>query len=601
MTDNLAHSLTLLDSAARENKLSAGAVQNIRAWLTEPRYSAYRPQVMQHLSAGLWRELDDVFWTVIPFGTGGRRGRMYPIGSNAINERTMGESAQGLAEYVKKHAEPGRPLACAVAYDTRHRSTEFARLCAEIMAAAGFCVYFLQPHRATPELSFLVRWRGCSCGIMITASHNPPSDNAIKAYWSTGGQLLPPHDQGVIDCVMQVDQIERIPFEQACARGSIVMCGDDVDRAYQAAVASQRFSGPRAVRVIYSPLHGVGETAVIPVLLADQFTDVEVYAPHREPDGDFPNVPGHVANPENPPVFEGPVQRAREVRADLVLATDPDCDRMGCAAPVSSSARAEWKTLDGNQLGALLADYILEQRRRGGTLTPDHYIVKTLVTSEMIRRIADSYGVKTYGDLMVGFKWIGQVIDEKGPDRFVYGCEESHGFLVGQYARDKDGAVACMLLAELAAALKANGQTLHEKLDALYWQHGYHAERLLNLSMPGSEGMAQMQMLMRSLRESPPRELAGMPIRGLRDYLSSRRVLADGSDQTLEGPVGDLVMLDLAETGNFVAVRPSGTEPKVKFYMFAYIAPEQLGDLDEAKQRLSGRIDSWQQALRALV
>ena len=322
--------------------------KNIRTWLTEPRYAEYAPQVAEHLAAGKWKELDDVFWTIIPFGTGGRRGKMYPIGSNAINDRTIGESAQGLADYVKQRRAAASTLSCAIAYDTRHRSRHFAELCAEIMVATGFKVYFLDGYRSTPELSFAVRYKHCSCGIMVTASHNPPSDNAVKVYWSTGGQLLPPHDKGVIDRVMIVHDdpphaVRRGPGQRARS----CICQEEVDAAYHRGRARRRrFPGPRDLKIIYSPLHGVGASAVLPALAADGFTDVEVFGPHAEPDGDFPNVPGHVSNPENPAVFDAIIARAKQIGADLILATDPDCDRIGLAAPLTTSRDARLGHVD---------------------------------------------------------------------------------------------------------------------------------------------------------------------------------------------------------------------------------------------------------------
>ncbi len=586
--------LQQIAEAAQAGKISTGAVENLQAWLTEDRYAAYVPAIVQHIAEQKWQALDDAFWTVIPFGTGGRRGRMYPFGSNTINDRTIGESAQGLADYVKEHRTGTGPLSCAIAYDTRHNSPHFAQLCAEIMVAAGFTVYFLDDYRSTPELSFLVRNRRCCCGIMVTASHNPPSDNAVKVYWSTGGQILPPHDKGVIDRVMNVETIERVDFAQAVADGKVILCRDETDQAFIAALKAEAFDGPRDLKLIYTPLHGVGASAVVPALDADGFQQVEVYGPHAEPNGDFPNVPGHVSNPENTAVFDAIIEHARATGADLILATDPDCDRLGVAAPLTLDTRGAWKTFNGNQIGALLADYVLEQRKAQGSLSRDHYVVKTLVTTEMIRRIADSYGVKTFGELLVGFKWIGGIMDEQGPDKFVFGTEESHGYLVGQYARDKDGAVASMLMAELAAVAKAKGQSLHQKLDALYWQHGYHAERLMTQTMPGSEGMARMQALMAKFRSDPPQQLGGVDVKGVRDYEQGRWIPRGGTPEPLVGPKGDLVIFDLAETGNYVAARPSGTEPKVKFYMFTYVAPEQLADLELARQAMSDRLDQFQ-------
>ena len=588
--------LEQVKQAAGQGKITPSAAENLEIWLTEDRYARYAPQVAEHIQAGKWQALDDVFWTVIPFGTGGRRGKMYPIGSNAINERTIGESAQGLAEYVKESVSG--PLSCAIAYDPRHRSREFAELCARILVSNGFTVYFLDDYRSTPELSFLVRFKKCSCGIMVTASHNPPSDNAVKVYWSTGGQVMPPHDKQIIDRVMNVQQIPLdVEFDQAVSDGKIVICTEETDEAYVQAVKQQRFEGPRDLEILYSPLHGVGSSAVVPVLKADGFEDVMIFAPHEQPNPDFPNVPGHVSNPENPAVFAAMIDQARKDGTELILATDPDADRLGCAAPKTSDLSGEWGTFTGNEIAVLLTDHILEERKKANSLSPDHYIIKTLVTTEMARRIADSYGVKTYGNLQVGFKWIGGTMDEQGPDKFVFGCEESHGYLVGQYARDKDAAVAAMLLAELAAKCKKEGKSLHEKLESLWWQHGYHAERLLNQTMPGSEGMANMQKLMGKFRQEPPQSLAGMKLLQVRDYDSDTLTVIAGETRPLGGPKGNMVILDL-EDDNYVAVRPSGTEPKVKFYMFTYIAPEQLSLMDAAQEEMRERLDLFEADLK---
>jgi phosphoglucomutase/phosphomannomutase len=379
------------------------------------------------------------------------------------------------------------------------------------------------------------------------------------------------------------------------------MCQDEMDVKFQQAVLTQASPGPRELKVIYSPLHGVGATAVLPVLAADGFKSVELFGPHSKPDGDFPNVPGHVANPENPPVFDSIIVRARETGADIALATDPDCDRIGCAAPLSSAAGSAWQTLTGNQICALLADYVLETRKKAGKLSPQHFIVETLVTTQMVRRIGDSYGVRTIGDLLVGFKWIAQAIDEFGPELFVYGTEESHGYMAGSYARDKDGAVASMLLCELAAKLKAAGQTVHEKLDSLFWQHGVHLEKTVSVQMPGSEGMARMMEVMAAFRSNPPAEMGGDRIVQVRDYERKMRIVCGGAgtrEEPLVGPKGDLVILDMATEGNYVACRPSGTEPKIKFYMFTYTAPEQLSNLELAKQQLNERLDRMEADLR---
>jgi len=602
---NLDEALQQLDLALAAGKISPAAGKNVRTWLTAPYLAEYVPTVVQHIAAGQWKELEDVFWTTIPFGTGGRRGRLYPIGTNAINDRTIGESAQGLADYVRevvasegdnpifaerKSGQSRKPLACAIAYDTRHRSREFAELCASIMAANGFQVWFLDGYRSTPEASFTVRLKNCDCGIMITASHNPPTDNAVKVYWSTGGQLLPPHDENVIDRVYKVEEIKRIPWAECLANGQIVLCQEEVDAAFIAAVLRQSTPGPRDVRIIYSPLHGVGASAVCPVLQGAGFRDFEIFGPHEAPDPDFTNVPSHIANPENPAVFDAIIARGNEIGADLILATDPDCDRLGCAARLTPAADAPWGTMTGNQIGSLLTDSLLAARKAAGTLDPRLYIVKTLVTTELIRRIADDYGVRTAGNLLVGFKYIGGEMDLRGPKEFVFGAEESYGFLAGDHVRDKDAAVASLLLAELAGRLKGQGKTLHQRLDDLFTRYGCHTESQISVQMPGEQGMDAMKALMANFRTNPPRALGGMRLVRVRDYLNGAVTAPGGRPAPLDGPRGDLVILDFETEGNCVAVRPSGTEPKVKFYFFAFDPPAAAADLPAIKARQASRI-----------
>jgi phosphoglucomutase/phosphomannomutase len=604
-TFDLPAALAALESAVLTQKLTPAAAANIKIWLTDERYDEYLGELHGHIRGELWQQLDDAYWNIIPFGTGGRRGRMYAIGSNTINDRTIGESAQGLADYVLSLDPPPANPSCAIAYDTRHRSRHFAELCAEIMAGNGFTVFFLDGYRSTPELSFAVRYHRACVGIMVTASHNPPSDNAVKVYWSSGGQVLPPHDARIIERVLAAGRLKRMPFENAVAAGKIRFCQEETDTAYVRQVAAQAFPGPRNVRIVYTPLHGVGASAVVPALLADGFQEVDVFEPHAEANGDFPNVPGHVANPENPAVFAAPIEYAKATGADLVLASDPDCDRLGCAAPRSQNSAGEWGTFNGNQLAGLLCEYVLACRKKAGTLSPRHYVVKTLVTTELVRKIAESYGARTIGDLQVGFKFIGATMDAAGPDHFVFGCEESHGYLVGQYARDKDAAVAAILLAGLAASLKAAGKTLHDQLDALYWQYGYHFEKQFSLTMPGSQGMRDMLTIMGRFRENPPTILGGMAVREVRDYQSLTKLTAaaDGwsAPTAFEGNAGDMVIVELAANGNFIAVRPSGTEPKIKFYTFAYEPPELLGDLRETRAQLAARINNWEHDLASFA
>jgi phosphoglucomutase/phosphomannomutase len=589
---NLNDCLTKLQSAFGEEKISASAVENIKCWLTESRYAAYAPAVAEHIQDEKWQTLDDVFWTIIPFGTGGRRGKMYPFGSNAINDRTIGESAQGLADYVKE-VKPNGPWSIAIAYDTRHRSREFAELCSGIMVANGFEVYFLDDYRCTPELSFLIRYKQCDCGIMVTASHNPPSDNAVKVYWSSGAQLIPPHDVAVIAKVNDVDKIATVDFQKAVEDGNVHFVLEETDAALLAEHKQQSFDGPRDLKLIFSPLHGVGEFSVEAALTAVGFEDIEIYGPHQERSGDFPNVPGHVSNPERAVVFDAIIEHAKTTGAELIMASDPDCDRMGAAAPVTQDVTGQWHVFNGNQLCVLLGDFVMRKRKAAGRLLPENYIVTTLVTTQMLQRAAEHYGVKCFGDNLVGFKWICSVMDREGPAEFIYGTEESHGFLVGEYCRDKDGVVACMLMAELAAEVKASGKTLVEHLDSLYAKFGYHQERLINIQMTGSDGMKRMQALMAKFRSDPPTTMGGLAITGIRDYASLQRLLPDGSTEPIEGPVGNVLIFETEIEGNYVAARPSGTEPKIKFYMFTYVAKDEVRELAESKVAMSARIEAF--------
>lgn len=587
------------EKAVEGGKITAAALENLKLWLTENRYADYREAIVEHIESEKWQKLDDVFWTVIPFGTGGRRGRMYQFGSNAINERTIGESAQGLATHICSLPEAaGNVLSCAIAYDTRHRSREFAELCASIMVGNGFKVYFLDEYRATPQLSYAVRHKGCDCGIMVTASHNPPSDNAVKVYWSTGGQVLPPHDKAIIDNVMNTDTIKKVDFQESLSAGKVEICTKEIDDAFLAEVIKFSWDGPRDAKIIFSPLHGVGSFATMPVLEKAGFADVTVFGPHSEPSGDFPNVPGHVSNPENSAVFDSMIELAKTNGTDAILATDPDCDRLGVAAPLTPDTTGPWATITGNQIGALLTDYVCGKMKSLGILHSSPYVVKTLVTSELTSKIARSHGVDCESNLHVGFKWIAGKMDERGPDGFVFGTEESHGYVIGQYARDKDGAVACLLMSQLVAQLKSEGKTIHQRLDELMLEHGCHQETLVNVQMEGSEGMAAMQKLMQAFRTSPPKQLGGIDVAGVRDYQSLTTLLADGTKQPLDAPPANMVMLDLALDGNYFAVRPSGTEPKVKFYMFTTCSPAESQDLPASKAKLQQRMKALEADIR---
>lgn len=586
----------LVQAAEASGSLSGSAAANLRRWLTEPPFAAYRPALTAEIQAGNWKALDDAFYTVLEFGTGGRRGMMYPVGTNVLNDRTIAESARGLADYITSRVGDETPRSCVIARDTRHNSPEFAVICARVLAAAGFRVFLFPEPRSTPLLSFAVRHLECDGGIMITASHNAPSDNGFKCYDRHGNQVVPPDDTGIIRCVKAASdrEIPMMPFDQGVRDGHIRIVGEAVDEAYIAAVVSQSVSRARDIGIVYTPMHGVGETSVYAALETDGFERVELLASQSTPDGNFPNVPGHVSNPEIPKTLEAAIARARETGADLVLASDPDADRIGVAIPTNGDPSGAWTTLNGNQIGVLLAAFVMKETEALGRLRSDHYLVTTLVTSGMARALAEREGVKVVDQLLVGFKWIGKAIDETGPVGFLFGFEESHGYLKGDHVRDKDAAVAAMLFAELVATVKDRKQTVLEYLDDLYIDVGHHAEALINKTLTGRRGVEQMQALMRAFREVPPTRIGGLAVTEVRDYKDHVIRYPDGREDLLPEPSGDLLIFHLEEPGTRFAVRPSGTEPKMKFYLFARTGTEGVTDpakLESIKGKTQARLD----------
>ncbi len=542
---------------------------------------------------------------MLEFGTGGRRGKMYPVGTNVLNERTIAESARGLADYVSSRKEAGSPRSCVIAHDTRHQSPEFAALCARVLAAAAFKVYLVKEPRSTPLLSCAVRHLGCDAGIMITASHNPPSDNGFKCYGRSGGQVIPPDDSGIIECVKAASdrEIPEMALEQARARGLLVELLEELDSAYLTAVLSESVSHARGLSVVYTPLHGVGESSVARVLQTAGFSRVSILASQRTPDGDFPNVPDHVANPEYPRTLEAAIAEARETGADLVVASDPDADRIGVAVPVTRDPHGEWTTLDGNQIGVLLAAFVMKECQARRKLRPDHYLITTLVSTEMTRALAHREGIRVEDDLLVGFKWIGKRVDDAGSHGFLFAFEESHGYLKGTHARDKDAAVAALLFAELAATVKDRKQTVLEYLDDLFIDVGHYGDKLINKFLEGREGLARINQLMVALRGRPPQNLGGLKVTEVRDFKTHeiRTLNGDAPPRPLPQPSGDLLIFHTEHPGTRIAARPSGTEPKIKFYLFARTDVANPGQLAAAKAETARRIEQMEADLHAYV
>lgn len=581
---------SLLDSvkaAAAAGKLSQDSPANIENWLSRDCMSQYHDRIRELIQSESWETLDFLFWTAIPFGTGGRRGPMGELGPATINDRTIAESAHGLAAYLRRSGvtEGGSAV---VTSDTRNNSPHFARLTATTLAAHGLTVHLFEEFRATPQLSYAVRKLNCDVGVMISASHNPPADNGFKAYWGNGAQVIPPHDKGIIEEVDQADVIPSVDFDEAVASGGIQMIGSDFDDQYLSEVVALSESTNRNISAVFTPLHGVGETSIYRILQKAGFDQVHILAEQREPNGDFPNVPKHLPNPELLEVFDPALKWIADHNhdADLVLASDPDADRLGVMV---KNAAGEFQAITGNQTGALITDYLLNRFQAAGKLTPDHFVVETLVTTPLVKAIAESYSAKAFHELLVGFKWIAQTLEANGPEKFVFGCEESIGFLAGNYCRDKDGAIGALFILELAAELKADGKTLLDHLDSLYQKHGYHKEDQTSIYCTGPSGKAKIDGLMQTLRENPPAGFGDVRFESVTDYKTGTRKAIPAGNVEAEGitPTGDLLIYRSDESQPVriqIAGRPSGTEPKIKFYFFCQSDLSDSVDLAAARE-----------------
>ncbi|MDI3328500.1 MAG: phospho-sugar mutase [Alicyclobacillaceae bacterium] len=508
--------------------------------------------------------LYDAFCADLAFGTGGLRGVM-GAGTNRMNRYTVRRATAGLARYLKKQGVPDRGV--VVAYDSRRWSDLFAKETALTLAAAGIPVYLFDDIRPTPELSFAVRELGAAAGVVITASHNPPEYNGYKVYGPDGCQAVPELAGAIYREIAGVEDPFAVPVageEEARRSGLLRTIGREIDDRYIARVrALGLLSGGEergAVTLVYTPLHGTGGKAV-PRVLEEAGYRVVCVEEQMRPDPEFSTVAS--PNPEDPAAFERGLERAREVGADAVLATDPDCDRVGVAVPDGNGGYAY---LTGNQIGVLLLDYILQRRKALGTAPEHGVMIKTIVTSEMGRAIAGAWGLETI-DVLTGFKFIGEQIGKlEGTGRtFVFGYEESCGYLIGDFVRDKDGVQASAMVAEMIAYHKAAGKTLLDRLEELYKEYGYYRERLVSVTLPGAEGQARMAQSMSRWREAPPSEIAGLAVEEVQDYLAGRARTASGGERVLDLPKSDVLKFVLGG-GHWFCLRPSGTEPKLKIY-----------------------------------
>ena len=540
--------------------IDASAKENVRAWL-EGDYDEATKQAILDMASNP-TELNESFYRHLEFGTGGLRGIM-GVGTNRMNKYTVAMATQGLANYVKG-CNPGESLRAAVSHDSRNHSREFAEITARVLAANGFHVYLFDSMRPTPELSFAVRHYNCHTGVMVTASHNPKEYNGYKAYWSDGCQLTAPHDTAVIDEVLKIKSVSDVKMN--APEGAIEIIGEELDKVYLARIERNSLNPEvikkhHDVKIVYTPLHGTGITLIPRMLKQLGFTNVNVVEAQAVPDGNFPTTPS--PNPEEKAAMKMAVDLAKEIDADIVFASDPDADRVGVAV---KRPDGEWMLLNGNQTMSVLLYYIIRQWQEKQLLTGNEYIVKTIVTSELPADIAVRAGVKVY-DVLTGFKFIGAKIKElEGVEQFIAGGEESYGYMIGDFVRDKDAVAACSMIAEIAAWACEQGKTFFDVLVDIYRQYGFYKEGLVSVVRKGKSGAEEIQQMMRDYRSNPPQEIDGEKVVCIKDYqLHESKDLSTGKVTPIDLPKSNVLQF-FTDKGNKITVRPSGTEPKIKFY-----------------------------------
>lgn len=537
-------------------------------------------------------EIKERFYKDLEFGTAGLRG-VIGAGTNRMNIYTVRKATQGLANYILKNGAEDRGV--AIAYDSRRMSPEFADESARCLAANGIKAYVFESLRPTPELSFAVRKLNCIAGINITASHNPPEYNGYKVYWEDGAQITPPHDTGImaeVEAVTDYAAVKTMNLEEAKEAGLYEVIGAAVDDAYMEELKKQVIHQDaidqmnKELKIVYSPLHGTGNIPVRRILKELGFENVYVVKEQELPDGEFPTV--SYPNPEAREAFELGLKLAEEVDADLVLATDPDADRLGVY--VKDTKSGEYKVLTGNMSGCLLADYEISQREAVKGLPEDGCLIKSIVTSNMAKAIAESYGVKLI-DVLTGFKFIGQQIlefEKTGKGTYLFGFEESYGCLIGTYARDKDAVVATMALCEAAAYYKTLGKTLWDAMIDMYEKYGYYKDDIQSITLKGIEGLEKIQNILETLRKEPPAEIGGYKVQRARDYKAGTiKDLGTGETSDTGLPASNVLYYEL-ENDAWVCVRPSGTEPKVKFYYG--IKGNSLENADEISAKMGASV-----------
>lgn len=560
----------------------------LNTWLTGSYDQDTKQQLIDMLDANDSDGLIEAFYKELEFGTGGMRGIMGP-GSNRVNKYTIGTATQGFANYLTS-AYPGQEVSVAIAHDSRNNSDVFANVTADVFSANGIKVYMFDSLRPTPELSFAIRTLGCQGGVVLTASHNPREYNGYKAYGADGGQLVSPADKAVIAEVRKISSVDEVKFDRIAENVKVI--GAEIDQKYHKAILTQTMNQEaidrqKDLKIVFSPIHGTGAVSVPPVLHAKGFTNVTVVEEQMKIDGNFPTV--IYPNPEEEEAMTMALNKAREIDADLVMATDPDADRVGIACRNSAG---EFVLLNGNQTAALLVQYMLDAWQAAGKLDGSQYIVKTVVTSYLLDKIAESKGVDCYNTL-TGFKHIGAVMTKlEGQKTFIVGGEESYGYSVGEHSRDKDAVVSCAMIAEMTAYYKDKGMTLYDALIDLHDQYGVYEEKLVAITKKGKSGAEEIAAMMTGYRDNPPATLGGSKVVMIKDYQKQiSKDLLTGDETPIDLPQSNVLQF-YTEDGSIVSARPSGTEPKIKFYCSVSGKLTDKANYEVTREALGNRIEA---------
>lgn len=530
--------------------------------------------------------LTESFYKDLEFGTGGLRGIM-GAGTNRMNRYTVGMATQGLSNYLLSQF-PGQQIKCAIAYDCRNNSEYFAKITASVFSANGIKVYLFDKLRPTPELSFAIRHLGCQSGVVITASHNPKEYNGYKVYWQDGGQIITPHDKGIITEVRKITDVATVKFDENLK--NIEYIGEKVDNAYIEKLTEVSLNPAEikkaGLKIVFTPIHGSTVDILPKALRRIGFDDINIVEEQAIPDGNFPTVPS--PNPEEAAALAMAIEKAKAIKADIVMGTDPDGDRLGIVVRKSDG---EYMLLNGNQTASILIYYLLEEWKNKGLLKGKEYIVKTIVTTELLTEMANQYNVKYY-DVLTGFKYIADIIEKNyGKTKFIGGGEESYGFLAGEFVRDKDAVMSCMLVAEVAAWAKNQGRTLDELLIDIYVKFGYYLEGLKSLTKTGKSGLEEIQTMMDKFRDQTPDSINGATVALVHDFEKSKTIdkISDLRYDIML-PKSNVLQFDLVD-GTKITVRPSGTEPKIKFYVSVHDKLNSRDEYEAKTKELQAKID----------